>query len=54
MKILMLDATFGCVRKLSSGKSHEIAKHKNRFFLNETSVDLFVEEHSATFKEKKE
>lgn len=51
--ILMLDGTFGCVRKFSSGKSHEMAKHKNRFFLNESAVDLFVNEHSAAVKENK-
>ena len=49
----MLDGTFGCVRKFSSGKSHESAKHQNRFFLNESAVDQFVTEHSAGVKENK-
>lgn len=49
----MLDGTFGCVRKFSSGKSHESAKHKNRFFLDEPAVDQFVTQHSAAVKENK-
>ena len=52
-KSLMLDATFWCVGKTSSGKSHEIAKHLD-IFLDQRGVDLFVEKHIATFKEKKE
>ena len=42
----MLDGTFGCVRKQSSGASIEQPKHRDRFFIEQTVVDEFVENHA--------
>ena len=46
----MLDGTFGCVRKESSGMSIEQPKHGDRFFLNQGLVDDFVAKHGKDSK----
>lgn len=48
--ILMMDGTFGCVRKSSSGRSVEGPKHASRLFLDQFSVDNFVDSHSGDSK----
>lgn len=37
-----MDADFQLVRKLSSGKSWDQPKHKEKFFLNQDAVDEFM------------
>lgn len=37
-----MDADFQLVRKLSSGKSWDHLKHKEKFFLNQDAVDDFM------------
>eukprot|EP00112_Aurelia_sp_Birch-Aquarium-sp1_P004496 Seg151.1 transcript_id=Seg151.1/GoldUCD/mRNA.D3Y31 product="hypothetical protein" protein_id=Seg151.1/GoldUCD/D3Y31 len=49
--VLMLDGTFGCVRKQSSGCSTEPPKHGERFFVDESSVDEFVDQHCQSSKD---
>lgn len=41
-KVLSMDADFQLVRKLSSGKSWDQPKHKEKFFLNQDAVDDFM------------
>lgn len=48
--VLMLDGTFGCVRKESSGVSIEPPKHGDRFFLKQGLVDDFVAKHGKDSK----
>ena len=43
--VLMLDGTFGCVSKQSLGFSMEPPKHGELFFVDDSSVDHFVDEH---------
>ena len=40
--VLMLDGTFGCVRKFNAGTSIEEPKHGARYFLHQDLVDAFV------------
>lgn len=47
----MLDGTFGCVRKQSSGASIEQPKHRDRFFMEQSVVDEFVENHAEQNKD---
>eukprot|EP00795_Rhopilema_esculentum_P002632 gene2632-828_t len=49
--VLMLDGTFGCVRKQSSGFSMEPPKHGERFFVDDSSVDQFVDQHCQNTKD---
>lgn len=48
--MLMLDGTFGCVHKRSSGKSAGPPKHKMRFFLDEEEVESFMREYDDRSK----
>lgn len=41
-KVLSMDTDFQLVRKLSSGKSWDQPKHKEKFFLNQDAVDDFM------------
>ena len=41
------DALFGLPRKKSSGESFEAPKHGDRFFLNQTEVDGFIEQANS-------
>eukprot|EP00794_Sanderia_malayensis_P014806 gene14806-16345_t len=48
--VLMLDGTFGCVRKKSSGRSVGPPKHGSRFFLHHEEVESFMKSYSENTK----
>ena len=49
--VLMLDGTFCCAHKRSSGESYEVSKDGNRLFLDEEYVQSFISDSSDEVKD---